>query len=374
MVDNKPSPQYKFSEKDGTLSITLYGDMPYYYQNGTDSRPWKDYQDSIRHIVLSDSVTSISNSAFQGCTGLESVSFGNGLRSIGELAFRDCSALESLYIPDSVEEIKVTSIYEGPFFNCTGLKEISVGGVETVTSGMFRTGSQQLEKLTIRGTVKTIGGSAFDSVVSYRSGSGWVGTNGYDYTPSHSTALVIEEGVETIMWYAFNYCKMFTSITIPESVQEIQTHAFTNCTRVSEVIIPENATKVEDAFAGVNGIKVYPYSSGLASVRAGNLDYSVIPYNNTMILPTELHEIGREAFAGADCEAVVFPDTLSNIGTKAFIGCDLRVCVFNNGDTVIDEGAFGNTEHLRFACDPSSQVALWAASHGIPVTSCMSGS
>lgn len=71
------------------------------------------------NTVIPSSVTSIRNRAFQGCTGLTSITIPNSVTSIGEWAFADCKALTSIDIPNSV-----TSIGKYAFYYCTGLKDI----------------------------------------------------------------------------------------------------------------------------------------------------------------------------------------------------------------------------------------------------------
>jgi len=66
--------------------------------------------------VISNSITSIGNDAFQGCTGLTSVTFPNSVTSIGSQAFYGCTTLTSVTIPNSV-----TSIGSYAFQGCTGL-------------------------------------------------------------------------------------------------------------------------------------------------------------------------------------------------------------------------------------------------------------
>ena len=47
-------------------------------------------------------VTSIGNYAFEGCTGLESITIQDGVTFIGEFAFDSCTGLTSIYIPDGI--------------------------------------------------------------------------------------------------------------------------------------------------------------------------------------------------------------------------------------------------------------------------------
>ena len=67
----------------------------------------------------------IANSAFEGCTGLTSVTIGNSVTSIGYYAFEGCTGLTSITIPNSV-----TSIGYYAFEGCTGLTTINFQGTK----------------------------------------------------------------------------------------------------------------------------------------------------------------------------------------------------------------------------------------------------
>lgn len=71
-------------------------------------------------MTIPESVTSIGNWAFCGCTGLTSVIIFESVTSIGDWAFDGCTGLTSVIIPESV-----TSIGEGAFDGCTRLTEIT---------------------------------------------------------------------------------------------------------------------------------------------------------------------------------------------------------------------------------------------------------
>jgi hypothetical protein len=70
---------------------------------------------------IPQSVTTIGNGAFRGCTSLTSITIPNSVTSIGPVAFYDCSALTSITIPNSV-----TSIGPLAFYGCSALTSITI--------------------------------------------------------------------------------------------------------------------------------------------------------------------------------------------------------------------------------------------------------
>ena len=61
---------------------------------------------TIKSVVLPDSVTSISASAFYKCTSLREINIPEGVKCIPESAFSGCTNLQSISIPKSVTKIE----------------------------------------------------------------------------------------------------------------------------------------------------------------------------------------------------------------------------------------------------------------------------
>ncbi|MBO5788315.1 MAG: leucine-rich repeat domain-containing protein, partial [Clostridia bacterium] len=63
-------------------------------------------------FIIPDSVTSIGNYAFYGCSKLISVVIGNGVTSIGESAFEDCRSLTSIVFTDAANWYRTANYYD----------------------------------------------------------------------------------------------------------------------------------------------------------------------------------------------------------------------------------------------------------------------
>ncbi len=98
----------------GTYLVTSIGDEAFQGCTGLTS------------ITIPNSVTSISQSAFSGCTGLTSITIPNSVTSLGSYAFSGCTGLTSITIPNSV-----TSISQSAFSGCTGLRSITIPNSDT---------------------------------------------------------------------------------------------------------------------------------------------------------------------------------------------------------------------------------------------------
>ena len=102
-------------------------------------------------------VTSIGKNAFIDRTGLTSITIPDSVTSIGDCVFQYCTGLTSITIPDSV-----TSIGDCAFSRCIGLTSITIpDSVTSIGDGAFR-GCTRLTSITIPNSVTSIGDCAFE--------------------------------------------------------------------------------------------------------------------------------------------------------------------------------------------------------------------
>ena len=73
-----------------------------------------------KNSIIPNSVTSIGSGAFAYCSGLTELTLPNSVTSIGYAAFRGCSGLTELTLPNSI-----TSIGDYAFADCSGLSKIT---------------------------------------------------------------------------------------------------------------------------------------------------------------------------------------------------------------------------------------------------------
>ena len=110
----------------------------------------------LTELTLPDNIHFIEGEAFMGCSGLTELTLPNCVRVVEACAFKDCSGLTELTLPNSV-----TSIGNGAFAYCSGLTELTLpNSLTEIGKSAFR-GCSGLTELILPNSVTSIGESAF---------------------------------------------------------------------------------------------------------------------------------------------------------------------------------------------------------------------
>ena len=109
-----------------------------------------------KNSVIPNSVTSIGNSAFCGCSGLTELTLPDNIHFIEGEAFMGCSGLTELTLPNSVK-----SIGDGAFAYCSGLTKLTLPNILiNIWESAFE-GCSGLTELTLPNSITSIGDYAF---------------------------------------------------------------------------------------------------------------------------------------------------------------------------------------------------------------------
>ena len=262
----------------------------------------------------------IGEYAFQGCSGLASVTLPSSVTYIGGYAFSGCSGLTSVTLPSSV-----TSIDGRAFSGCSGLTSVTISSSVTSIGRYAFEGCENLKECNclLASDLETYLGSSHDDWEDIP-----VDKIKYYLNEQELTKLEIPSGVNKIGDFSFYRAKNLSSVTIPSSVTYIGDYAFSGCSGLTSVAIPSSVTSIyERAFSGC---------SGLTSVT----------------LPSSVTSIGSSAFRGCSGLTSVYVSWKSplSINASVFENANTKKCILYVPKGTYDDywlsnwGVFDNIE------------------------------
>ena len=356
----------------------------------------------LKTVTLSKSVVSVGAYAFSHCTGLTEMRFGNSTESIGTLAFFECSSLKTLVMPYGL-----TSIEDDAFKNVTG---VTVYGNRGSAAENFATqkgykyvAMWEMYKDTLENglSYKTVNGEAIITECD-RSVTGSIvipeSIDGYPVTAIDEFAfslceklekVTIPDSVTTIGKMAFGYCSSLISITFPSNLLTIGEKAFLDCVGLKSVSVPNSVINVgAGAFSGCTGLVSASLSDNLISVESRTFSGCTeitsiwIPENVVSIgaaaffdctsldyieLGNKVTSIGNHAFRNcSSLLSISLPFSVKTIGDEAFSNCtQLNAIAFFNNEVEFGQTVFTNSPNIAFFGNKGSTAEEYASARKI---------
>lgn len=342
------------SNGDGTCSVTGIGTFTGKHLVIPDTSPDGDTVtsvadnafcgvDTIRSVVLPDTVKSIGTNSFAACT-LSEIDFGNGVEYIGPSAFNSANYLTSVYIPDSVKTID-----HGAFCWCNRLKNVLIGdGLITLERQAFANSPGVL-------------------YTEYENGL-YLGNRSNPYSvligvaDDTCTSIAIHPDTKTLGSGAFGACYNLTAVTLPDGLIGIGSYAFNLCTSLQSIVIPSGVTVIPDhAFYDCHSLVSVVLPDGILSI--GEEAFAACFNLTDFQLPPSVTEIGKGAFARCESlTSITIPAGITQIPGYAFVGCSaLTEATIPASVTFIGYCAFYNCRSLTSITFSSS--GTWTIRH-----------
>ena len=316
-----------------------------------------------KSITIPDSVKTISEDAFEGCSSLQSLTIGSGVEYLNSKMFKYLYNLSEINVSSnnknylSIEGVVYNSAVDTMVAYPNGKSKshtvpASVSNIDAITESesdniniVFADESKYYK--TVDGVTYTVD---MTKVVFCNK------TKGGKYTMPDSVTQISDK--------AFASCKNLTDVNISKNVTDIVYSAFRDCTSLNNVSLPSNVTKISnEAFAKCTSLKDISLSdnleaigasafceSGLAKITIPDKVKSVDDYAfanskvQTITIGKSVGTIGEGTFQQTPVINVSIPDNVKSIGASAFYECqNLKSINLGSGLTEIKDCTFAKT-------------------------------
>lgn len=366
--------QEAFYECDGLVTVNM--------ENGLTTISESAFRncDNLTTVNVASTLTTIGKEAFYSCKKLADFVMPMGVTSIASKAFYDCDALTHMWVPSGAT-VAGASTGDSPFYGCSSSLKLYTNAASRRTSwgqywNYYNTSSACSTNYsktyanyfsakytnfstTVSGNTLILSSyTGSDSVVTIPHGITSISSSAI-YNKSGVVRIIVPSSVTSISGGAFGSLSALQTLDIKEGLTQFSTDVFSGTmSALTNIYLPNTITSFNSGLSG-NGTLVkkinvtlnanHPYlrtdSSGnfLIEKTTNKLLLLLNRPATTVTIPSEIVEIGDNAFAFAKLTSVVIPKNVTEIGRSAFsyVGT-LTSITFEEGSKlkVIGESAF----------------------------------
>lgn len=318
---------------------------------------------TVKSIILPNTLLTINTKAFQNCTALETISLPTGLKSIGDYAFRSCGQLQEIQLPYGLETIG-TNVFSG----CSSLTALEIPGSWTEVPAGFFSGLTGLTSITIPNSITTIGANAFMGCSGLQQITLPAGLTSLGAAAFRGCSVLksvnLPTGLTSLENQTFNICPALESISLPTGLTEIKAEAFKGCTGLKAINLSNVITLGENVFSDCVALDTVTLSSksGFTQIPAGAFMNCTGLAN--IEIPSSVTVIGDNAFKGCTgLTSLTLTQALTTIGASAFENCSGITTLTQKSITKITsigEKAFAGCDSIKNMVVPMSLSSLGA--------------
>ena len=217
---------------------------------------------NLEYVELADSVVSIGDHTFNGCTNLKDIQLSKNLKCIGFDAFYNCKSIDDIELPESVEKIyagafsftniskinipdnAMINVYDNTysyarayeqntytFYGCSNLKEVNIS-------------KNNKNYINVDGVIYNNDKTIIECYPAGKEDKEYVIPNTvtnveqyYTFAYCNNLRKITISNIELINQYFIYQCKNIETIVIEDGVKEILAGAIQKCPSLSEVYV-----------------------------------------------------------------------------------------------------------------------------------------
>ena len=287
----------------------------------------------------------IDSSAFNSCTGLQTVDFStvNNNLTLGSSAFASCTNLSSVDFGDISGSV---SIGANAFDGCSKLNTIDFGDVTgSVTinanafngcgnSGITLNFGKVTGSLTINSGFKN---SKVSSITWPTSNSCHVKiqTSAFENCDSLTSVTIPSNINGNLGSSAFKDCDNVTTVTLASSMTgTLGNSAFTSCDKLASVVVDGSTISIstigENTFSNCPLLDEFEFSkfTSLTTISTSAFENSgQLSSTGDIELPSLVTTLGSSAFKASDIKTITITSTSINVGASCFENCTSLIAV-----------------------------------------------